>query len=65
MTLHNVIMLIKSILNKDKNHYYCKIFVEKWSCQLTKKKSHFFDSIIMLRIGETKTSKEKFSAAKK
>ena len=25
LTLHIVIILIKSVLNKDKNHYYCKI----------------------------------------
>ena len=29
LTLHNVIILIKSVLNKDKNHYYYKIFLEK------------------------------------
>ena len=28
LTLHSVIMLIKSVLNKDKNHYYYKIFFE-------------------------------------
>ena len=28
-TLHNVIMHIKSVLNKDENHYYYKIFVGK------------------------------------
>ena len=28
LTLHNVIILIKSVLNKDKNHYYCKIFLK-------------------------------------
>ena len=27
LTSHNVIILIKSILNEDKNHYYCKIFL--------------------------------------
>ena len=26
LTLHNVIMHIESVLNKDKNHYYYKIF---------------------------------------
>ena len=26
LILHNVILLIKSVLNKDKNHYYYKIF---------------------------------------
>ena len=37
LTLHNVRILIKSVLNKDKNHYYFKIFLEKCSYQLTKK----------------------------
>ena len=30
-------MLVKSVLNKDKNHHYCKIFLEKCSYQLAKK----------------------------
>ena len=37
LTLHNVIMLIKSFLRKDKNHYCYKIFLEKCSYQLAKK----------------------------
>ena len=37
LTLHNVIILIKSVLNRDKNHYYCKIFLEKCSYHLAKK----------------------------
>ena len=37
LTLHNVIILIKSVLNKDENHYYYKMFLEKWSDQLAKK----------------------------
>ena len=37
MTLRNVTILIKSDLNKDKNHYYNQIFLEKCSCQLAKK----------------------------
>ena len=37
LTLHNVIIHIKSVLNKDKNHYYYKIFLEKCSYQLAKK----------------------------
>ena len=36
-TLHNVTILIKSFLNKDKNHCYYKIFLEKCSYHLTKK----------------------------
>ena len=37
LTLHNVIILIKSVLNKDENHYYYKMFLERWSDQLAKK----------------------------
>ena len=37
LTLHNVIIHIKSVLNKDKNHYHYKIFLEKCSYQLVKK----------------------------
>ena len=38
LTLHNVIILIKSVLNKDKkNQYYYDIFLEKCSYQLVKK----------------------------
>ena len=28
LTLDNVIALIKSVLSNDKNHYYCKIFLD-------------------------------------
>ena len=37
LTLHNVIILIKSVLNKDENYYYFKIFLEKRLYQLVKK----------------------------
>ena len=37
LTLHNVIIHIKSVLNKDKNTYYYKIFLEKCLYQLAKK----------------------------
>ena len=37
LTLHNVIIHIKSVLNKDQNHYYCNIFLEKCLYQLVKK----------------------------
>ena len=37
MTLHNVIAHIRSVLNKDKNHHYYVIFLEKCSYQLAKK----------------------------
>ena len=35
--LHNVIILIKSVFNKDQNHYYYNSFLEKCSYQLAKK----------------------------
>ena len=44
LTLHNVIIQIKSVLNKDKNHYYYKTFLEKCSYQLAKKQSQNFFS---------------------
>ena len=37
LTLLNVIIPIKSVLNKDKNHYYYKIFLEKYWYQLARK----------------------------
>ena len=37
LTLHSVILNIKLVLKRDKNHYYCKIFLEKCSYQLAKK----------------------------
>ena len=37
MTFHNAIILIKSVWNKDQNHYYCNIFLEKASNELPKK----------------------------
>ena len=37
LTLHDAIILIKSFLNKDKNHYYYSIFLEKCSYQLAGK----------------------------
>ena len=37
LTVHNVIILIKSVLNKHKNHYYYKIFLEKLSYTLSEK----------------------------
>ena len=37
LTLYNVIIHIKSVLNKDENHYYYKIFLEKCSYQLARK----------------------------
>ena len=36
LALNNVIILIKLVLNKYKNHYYYKIFLEKCSIELAK-----------------------------
>ena len=36
-TLHNITKLINSVLNKDQDHYYSNILLEKYSYQLTKK----------------------------
>ena len=37
LNLHDVIILIKTVLNKDIDHYYFKILLEKCSYQLAKK----------------------------
>ena len=63
--LHNVIIPIKSVLNKDQNQYYYNKFLEKCTYQLAKKQSQIsFDIIVMLRFGEIKVTKEKFHGAK-
>ena len=36
LTFHNVVILIKSVFNKDKNNYYYNIFLEKCSYKLYK-----------------------------
>ena len=36
LTFHNVIILIKSVFDKDKNNYYHNIFSEKSLYQLSK-----------------------------
>ena len=33
MTFHNVIIIIKSVVNDNKNNYYYNIFLEKGSCK--------------------------------
>ena len=54
LTFHFII-LIKSVLNKDKYHYYYKIFLEECLYQLAKNNhNNFFHSIIILRFGEKK-----------
>ena len=37
LTLYDIIIHIKSVLNKDKNYYHYRIFLEKCSYQLAKK----------------------------
>ena len=37
MTFHDVIILIKSVFNKNKNNYYYNIFLEKPSYEVLKK----------------------------
>ena len=60
MTLHNVLILIKSVLNKDQNLYLASLH------QLTKNNDkNVFESAIMLRFGETKVAKEKLYGGKK
>ena len=56
LTSHNIIKLIKSVLNKHKNHCYYSIFLETTT---------FFDRIIMLIFRETKMATENFYAATK
>ena len=37
MTFHNIIIVISSVWNKDKNNYYYDIFFKRTSYQLPKK----------------------------
>ena len=61
LTLHNVIILIKSVLNKDQDHCCYNVFLGKYSYQLAKKNDkENSDSILMLRFGETKVARGKF-----
>ena len=63
LALH-VLIHIKSVLNKDQNHYYYNIFLKKCSFQLAKKNGNF-DSITMMRFDQTKSSKRKILWGKK
>ena len=69
LTLLSVVMIIKSVFNKNKNYYYYNLFLAKCPFQLVKLlqkriAAKSFDSITMLRIGKTKVSKEEFYGAK-
>ena len=59
LTLHIVLIIITSVLNKDQNHYYIhrKIFLKD-------NDKNFSDSIIMLRFGKIKVTNDKFYDAK-
>ena len=37
LTLHNIIILIKSVFNKNQNQYYYNISLRKCLCQLAEK----------------------------
>ena len=66
LTLHHVVILFKSVFNKNHNQYYYRTFLEKCSCELAKQMTtKFFDSAIMLRSGKTEVAKEEFYGAKK
>ena len=60
LTLHNIIIHIKSVLNKDKNDYYCKIFLEKCSYQLAKRPIKTWDvnvdNIVISKLVRTSTN---------
>ena len=41
LTFHNVIILIKSLVNKNENNYYYNIFLEKGSYKYKSDTQHF------------------------
>ena len=45
LTLHNVIILITSVFNKDQSHYYYNIFLEKCSNKVKVAKEEFYSAI--------------------
>ena len=60
LTLHDAVILIKSVLNNDKNHHYYKIFLEKFHYQLAKKQSQIcVHRIIMVRFRDREIAKKK------
>ena len=66
LTLNDVIILIKSLFDKNQNNYYYNIHLKK-KClyQLAKNNDNFLDSITMLNFRETKVAKGKLCGAKK
>ena len=55
---------MKSVFNKDQNHYYYNIFLKNVRISKLKNKTIFFDSIIMLRFGETRVANKNFMVQK-
>ena len=45
--MYNVVILIKSVFNKNQNHYY-KIFLEKCSDELAKNNEQFFVMLMLM-----------------
>ena len=42
LTLHNVVILIKSVFNKNQNPYYYNVILERWSHRLPKNNNNKF-----------------------
>ena len=57
LTLHNVIIIIQSVFNKNQNHYYCNVFLEKCSYTLRKM---FVYSQKNVRINQLKNNGNKY-----
>ena len=58
--MHEALILTKSVVSKNQNNHYHNISLGKCAYQLVQINEIFFDSIIMLRSGRTKGTKEKF-----
>ena len=67
LTWHNFVILIKSVFNKNQNHYYYNIFLGKCLYQLAKKiiSAKFFGGVRMLKFGKTKVAKKHFMVQEK
>ena len=48
LTFHNVIILIKSVVNKNKNEYYYNIFLEKGSYKDKSNTQYFLMNVCIL-----------------
>ena len=48
LTFHDVIILIKSVVNKNENKYYCNIFLQKGSYKCKSYKKHFEMNVFIL-----------------